>query len=83
MEEKLYACMKVDDTRKVGIVYILGKFYVAEFVDAPHGRMFFPIRTYKTISGAERFLLNRFSEYKDTYYSREADIKKGNYPTIW
>lgn len=85
MEEKKYAYMvNYGEDRNIGIMYHLGKFLVVRFVKKDNGNMMtYTLRQYKTLRGAENYLLKDFS-YADRLapnikYETEAFIKKGEY----
>ena len=60
MEERKYAYRKRQGVWSFCIVYKLGAYYVAQVVNhGEKGVMMTFLRKYKTISGAERYLLNK------------------------
>lgn len=67
--KKEYAYMvkvKGIDGRARGIMYHLGTYNVGIFGISERGLAFRALRTYKTISGAERYLLQDFSSVEKT-----------------
>ena len=82
-EERKYAYMIKKDGFEIGIMYQLGRYCVASFYHKSDGMMAHIIRQYKTLSGAERFLLKDYSYGNrlgpEIYYATEKFIKEGKY----
>lgn len=80
--ERQYAYLKNQGAWSYCIVYKFGAFYVSQMVNhGEKGVMITFIRKYKTVSGAERYLLNKCGDdtTKEILYGTEAFIKKGEY----
>lgn len=56
IEQKEFLCMKKWVDMTYFIMYQLGAYYVAQLFTRENGLMAVPMRKYKTISGAERYL---------------------------
>lgn len=80
-EEKKYAYMVGD----IGIMYSFGAYYVAKFCKSKTGNKFmaYTLKRYKTLKGAENYLLRDYSHAERTApeikYGTEAFIKEGSY----
>ena len=83
MEQRKYAYMVEQNGKKIGIMYHLGKYCVAVFAEKDTGMMAYTLRQYKTLSGAERFLLRDYSYAKKNAphisYNTAEFIKEGSY----
>lgn len=83
MEERKYAYMIKHGNTEIGIMYQLGRYCVASFYHKENGMLAHIIRQYKTLSGAERFLLKDYSYAQriapQIYYGTEKFIKEGKY----
>ena len=84
MNKREYAYMvKYDAGVSVCIMYSLGAYYVARLIDKGTSLMALPLgnRKYKTISGAERYMLNGISKDQEytVLYGTETFIKEGSY----
>ena len=89
--EKQYAYMKEYDKETYCIMFLMGKYWVGIVNRNDKGNMMFvPMRGYKTISGAERYLLTKITKptvvdsngkfhAPEIKYATEAYIKKGEY----
>lgn len=81
--EKQYAYMINYPEGKMCIVYHLGKYYVAFIAKSSKGVIMRFIRQYKTLRGAENYLLKDYSysgrNAPEIEYATEAYIKKGEY----
>lgn len=93
--EKQYAYYKEYDNKQGGeiycIMYLLGKYQVGRVKREDNGNMMFvALRTYKTISGAEKYLLTKITRPTMVdgngkfhapiiKYATEAYIKKGEH----
>ena len=79
-KDETIAYMKVWDTFSIGIIYQFRKYYVARFEEYKNGLMVFPIRDYKTIGGAERFLMNKLpDDCKEIKRAPESVVRAGLY----
>ena len=85
MKKTEYAYLKRNTTKTYCIVFQLGKYSVVELYEKDGGRkMWVALRTYKTVSGAERFLLSLTSvcdsvTKPETLYGTEQFIREGSY----
>lgn len=87
MEEREFTYMKkFASGYTVAIIHSWGAYYVARICQTPKGSMTYTIRRYKTLSGAEKFLLTKISYGADendaletTEKATEEFIRKGNY----
>lgn len=84
MGERKYAYMiKFGDNHDIGIMYHLGLYCVARFIKKGTGIMTIILRQYKTISGAERFLLRDYSygnrNAPELLYGTKKFIEAGSY----
>lgn len=82
--EKEYLCMKKWEDMTYFIMYQLGAYYVAQLIKHTNGLMALPMRKYKTISGAERYLkglkiVNSDGSNPELTYGAERVIREGNY----
>lgn len=84
-EERKYA-YKIQNTPEsfMGIMYHLGSYYVAAFVKGEKGVIARTLRKYKTLRGAEMFLLKDYPKTKrdapEISYGTEKFINEG---TFW
>jgi len=79
-----FACMKKYKNKTYGILYQLGYYHVAEIVKTNKGVAFIIKRQYKTIHGAERYLLNLTgvcdsATKPEIIYGTEDYIRKGEH----
>lgn len=82
MEERKYAYLKDQGIWSYCIVYKFGDYYVAQMVNhGERGVMITFLRKYKTVSGAERYLLNKCGDdtTKETLYGTKKFIEEGSY----
>lgn len=78
--EQQYVYMKVFADYKVWIMYQFGTYYVSKVIEKPDGLIAYTLRSYKTISGAERFMLNKVSpDCLEICRAPEKYIKEGSY----
>lgn len=79
-KEREYAYMVGD---KMGIMYHLGKYCVVSVLRKDNGMMAYTHRQFKTISGAERFLLKDYSyagrNAPEIKYGTKKFIEEGSY----
>ena len=87
MEEKKYLYMKrYKPNYAVIIQYCWGNYFISHIIGTDENAITYTIRSYKTLSGAERFLKEKINggvDNKDIvpelYYGDEQFIKKGEY----
>jgi hypothetical protein len=84
MEERKYAYMiKFGEYGQIGIMYHLGRYCVARFMRRGNSIMTYTIRQFKTVSGAERFLLRDYSSMNknapELLYGTKKFIDEGSY----
>lgn len=83
--ERAYAYKKVydygDKQETYCIMFQWNAYYVARMAKSEKGTMCYTLRRYKTLSGAEKYLLEKVSGGVAPLisYEREAFIKKGDY----
>ena len=78
--EQTYVYAKVFEDYKVWIMYQFGTYYVSKVIEKSDGLIAYTLRSYKTISGAERFILNKISpDCLETLSAPEKFIKEGSY----
>ena len=82
-QERHYAYMIEHNGIKTGIMYHLGRYCIANFFFKEGKLMSVIQRQYKTLSGAERYLLKDYSYARRTapniFYATEQFIKDGKY----
>lgn len=80
MKKTDYAYMvKMNEKDSLIIMYSFGAYYVARTTDTGHGGFTYTLRRYKTIGGAERYLLKLKGEDSEVVYGTIEEIKRGDY----
>lgn len=84
MKRTEFAYMKKYKTKTYCIMYQWGKYYVAEMAKKDTGTICIAKRKYKTVSGAERYLLSLASACDgatkpELFYGTEKFIQEGTY----
>lgn len=84
MKKTEFAYMKKYKTKTYCIMYQLGKYVVAEMYKSGKGTLCIALRTYKTVSGAERYLLRVAgvcdgATRPEILYGTEKFIREGSY----
>ena len=81
--ERKYAYMIEKGDSKIGIMYHLGRYCVAQFYFKEDKLMTVIQRQFKTVSGAERYLLKDFSYAgriaPNVFYATDKFIREGKY----
>ena len=80
MKDRKYAYLKRIGNDTFCIMFSLGAYYVSRLAKSERGTIAYTMRKYKTLSGAERYLLHNLTgDIKEILYETEAYIKKGEY----
>ena len=85
--DRKYAYMKeYQSGYTVCIMYQWGAYYVGRLINEEKRKMAYTFRKYKTLSGAEKYLITKITHGKDeddkwvrTYDGTEAYIKEGSF----
>lgn len=80
MDNREYIYMRKSDAGTYGIMYAFGYYNVARMLERENGLFTYTLRSYKTVHGAERYLLTKIPE--GTYENLRAPetfIRKGSY----
>lgn len=80
MDNREYIYMRKSDAGTYGIMYAFGSYNVARMMERENGLFTYTLRTYKTVSGAEKYLLTKIpkGEYEN-FRGSEIFIRKGSY----
>lgn len=80
--ERKYAYIKIFKDSSYCIMYSWGAYYVGRMCKRGERGIAYTLRRYKTVSGAERYLLNKITvddEEPVIHYGTEEYIKKGEF----
>lgn len=87
MNDRKYLYKKVfDEGDTIIIQYTFNRYYVSRVYERGNTSLLYPIKSYKTLSGAEKFLKERAERIKpdtgkepELFYGTEKFIKEGKY----
>ena len=81
MNNREYIYLRKNSVGSYGIMYAFGHYNVARMLERDDGALLtYTLRSYKTISGAERYLLTKIPQGNyDDFRGTESFIKEGSY----